>query len=92
MCIPDFDEPTGFCDEDSPRKAEVEAARAEQAAVAWKGIADAFGLTGAAGNGLLKLRPADGRRRQVLRQLRNASRLSQKKGAGGPRDARGPPT
>jgi len=39
VCIPDFDEPTGFCDEDSPRSAEVEAAKAQQAAQAWNGIA-----------------------------------------------------
>jgi hypothetical protein len=47
VCIPDFDEPTGFCDEHSPRAAEVEAAKAQQAAVAMKGIADVFGITGA---------------------------------------------
>lgn len=47
VCIPDFDEPTGYCDEHSPRAAEVEAAKAQQAAVAMKGIADVFGITGA---------------------------------------------
>jgi len=52
VCIPDFDEPTGFCDEDSPRKAEVEAAKAQQAAVAWKGVADVFGITGAVQKGM----------------------------------------
>ncbi len=52
VCIPDFDEPTGFCDEDSPRAAEVEAAKAQQAAQAWKGIADVFGVTGAIQKGM----------------------------------------
>lgn len=52
VCIPDFDEPTGFCDQDSPRAAEVEAAKAQQAAQAWKGIADVFGVTGAIQKGM----------------------------------------
>ncbi len=52
VCIPDFDEPAGFCDEDSPRAAEVEAAKAQQAAQAWKGIADVFGVTGAIQKGM----------------------------------------
>jgi RNA polymerase subunit RPABC4/transcription elongation factor Spt4 len=52
VCIPDFDETTGFCDEDSPRRAEAEAAKAQQAAAAWKGIADAFGVTGAIQKGM----------------------------------------
>lgn len=47
VCIPDFDEATGFCDEHSPRAAEVEAAKAQQAAVAMRGFADALGITGA---------------------------------------------
>ncbi len=47
VCIPDFDETTGFCDEDSPRRAEVEAAKAQQAAAAMKGVADVFGISGA---------------------------------------------
>jgi RNA polymerase subunit RPABC4/transcription elongation factor Spt4 len=47
VCIPDFDEPTGFCDEDSPRRAENEAAQAQQAAAALKGVADVFGISGA---------------------------------------------
>ena len=54
VCIPDFDEPTGFCDEDSPRSAEVEAAKAQQAAHAWKGIADVFGVTGAIQKGMAR--------------------------------------
>lgn len=52
VCIPDFDETTGFCDEDSPRRAEVEAGRAQQSAAAMKGIADAFGITGALQKGM----------------------------------------
>lgn len=44
VCVPDFDEQTGFCNEDSPRAAEVEAAKAQQAAAALKGVADAFGI------------------------------------------------
>ena len=52
VCIPDFDEPTGFCDEDSPRRAEVEAAQAQQSAAALKGIADVFGITGAIKQGM----------------------------------------
>lgn len=47
VCIPDFDETTGYCDDDSPRKAEIEAAKVQQAAVAMKGIADVFGVSGA---------------------------------------------
>lgn len=52
VCIPDFDEPTGFCDEDSPRRAEVEAAQAQQAATALKGMADVFGISGAIKNSM----------------------------------------
>lgn len=52
MCIPDFDEATGFCDEDSPRRAEVEAAKAQQSAAALKGIADVFGISGAIKQGM----------------------------------------
>jgi len=52
VCIPDFDEPTGFCDEDSPRRAEVEAAKAQQSAAALKGIADVFGISGAIKNSM----------------------------------------
>lgn len=52
VCIPDFDEPTGFCKEDSPRRAEVEAAQAQQAAVAMKGLADVFGISGAIQTGV----------------------------------------
>lgn len=52
MCIPDFDEVTGFCNEDSPRAAEVKAAQAQQAAAALKGVADAFGISGAISRGV----------------------------------------
>jgi Double zinc ribbon len=52
VCVPDFDEVTGFCADDSPRKAEIEAARAQQAAATLKGVADAFGLGGAVQRGL----------------------------------------
>lgn len=47
VCVPDFDEVSGFCDEDSPRRMEIEQAKAQQAAGFMKGIADAFGVTGA---------------------------------------------
>ena len=44
VCISDFDEQAGFCNEDSPRKNEITESRAEQAGAALKGIANAFGL------------------------------------------------
>jgi uncharacterized OB-fold protein len=46
VCIPDFDEVSGFCDEDSPRSAEVAEAKGQQAASALKGMADVFGISG----------------------------------------------
>jgi hypothetical protein len=52
VCIPDFDEVTGYCDEDSPRRAEVEAAKAQQQAAALKGMADVFGISGAIQKGM----------------------------------------
>lgn len=52
VCVPDFDEVTGFCDEDSPRAAEVEAAKAQQAGAMVKGFADAFGIGGAMQRGM----------------------------------------
>ncbi|HUR16107.1 MAG TPA: zinc ribbon domain-containing protein [Candidatus Limnocylindrales bacterium] len=52
VCVPDFDEPTGFCKEDSPRRAEVEAAQAQQSAAALKGLADVFGISGAIKGGM----------------------------------------
>jgi hypothetical protein len=56
VCIPDFDDTTGFCDEDSPRRAELEAAKAQQGAMALKGIADVFGITGAMQRGMEQAR------------------------------------
>lgn len=47
VCIPDFDEQTGFCDEDSPRRQQIAEAQAEQAAGALKGFANAFGFSDA---------------------------------------------
>ena len=44
LCVPDFDEVTGYCDDDSPRRGEIAAAQAEQAAGALKGFANAFGF------------------------------------------------
>ena len=44
VCVPDFDEVTGFCDDDSPRKAEIEAAKAQQAIATMQGVANAFGI------------------------------------------------
>ena len=44
LCVPDFDEVTGYCDEDSPRRGQIAEAQAEQAAGAMKGFARAFGL------------------------------------------------
>jgi ribosomal protein L32 len=44
VCISDFDERVGFCNEDSPRVNEISEARGEQAGAALKGIANAFGL------------------------------------------------
>jgi ribosomal protein L32 len=44
VCLSDFDEPSGTCREDSPRRDEMAQAQAEQAGAALKGIASAFGL------------------------------------------------
>lgn len=44
VCIPDFDEPTGFCDEHSPRAQQLAEAQAQQAGAALSGIANAFGV------------------------------------------------
>lgn len=60
VCIPDFDEVTGFCDEDSPRAAEVEAAKAQQAAQALKGVADVFGISGAIQRNMANAQAAQG--------------------------------
>jgi len=44
VCPSCFDAQTGFCNEDSPRRAQIAQAEAEQAAGVVKGIASAFGL------------------------------------------------
>lgn len=44
LCLSDFDEKSGFCQDDSPRAAEIAQAEAEQAAGVVKGIANVFGL------------------------------------------------
>ncbi len=47
VCLSEFDTQSGFCQEDSPRAAQIAEARGEQAGAAIKGIAGAFGLGGA---------------------------------------------
>lgn len=44
VCISDFDEQAGYCNEDSPRVNEITEVRAEQTGAALKGLANAFGL------------------------------------------------
>ncbi len=44
VCVSDWDEKSGFCTEDSPRKDEIAQAQAEQAGAVIKGFASAFGL------------------------------------------------
>ncbi len=44
VCISDFDEQSGFCAEDSPRRDEIAEAQAEQAGAILRGVASAFGL------------------------------------------------
>jgi ribosomal protein L37AE/L43A len=44
VCISDFDEVSGYCNDDSPRTNEINEARGEQAGAAIKGFAAAFGL------------------------------------------------
>jgi hypothetical protein len=44
VCLSDFDEQSGYCREDSPRKNEIAEAQAEQAGKMVKGFAAAFGL------------------------------------------------
>lgn len=50
VCLSDFDEKAGFCTEDSPRRAEIAEAQAQQAAGVVKGFAAAFGLDKVAQN------------------------------------------
>jgi hypothetical protein len=44
VCLSDFDEESGYCTEDSPRRDEIALAEAEQAGAALKGFASALGL------------------------------------------------
>jgi hypothetical protein len=44
VCLSDFDEKAGFCNEDSPRRNEIAQAEAEQAGSVIKGFANVFGL------------------------------------------------
>src|SRR5689334_5955433 len=44
VCVPDFDEVAGFCNDDSPRRNEIAAAQAQQAGAMIQGFANAFGL------------------------------------------------
>jgi len=46
VCTSDYDAIADTCTDDSPRAAEIEAAKAQQAAAAFKGVADVFGLGG----------------------------------------------
>ncbi|MEO7117987.1 MAG: zinc ribbon domain-containing protein, partial [Candidatus Limnocylindrales bacterium] len=52
VCIPDFDEPTGFCQEHSPRAAQIAEAQAQQAGAAMAGLANAFGVGDAIRNSM----------------------------------------
>jgi len=44
VCLSDFDEQSGYCNEDSPRQSEIAEAQGEQAGAMLKGFAGAFGL------------------------------------------------
>jgi ribosomal protein L32 len=44
VCVSDFDEQSGFCQDDSPRKNEIAESQAEQAGKMVQGFASAFGL------------------------------------------------
>lgn len=44
VCLSDFDTQSGCCNDDSPRQNEITEARGEQAGMALKGFASAFGL------------------------------------------------
>lgn len=44
VCLSDFDEQSGYCAEDSPRRDAIAQAEAEQAGAALRGFASAFGL------------------------------------------------
>ena len=44
VCVPDFDEVSGFCNDDSPRRNEIATAQAQQAGAMVQGFANAFGI------------------------------------------------
>jgi hypothetical protein len=44
MCLSDFDEKSGYCNEDSPRSNEIAQSQGEQAGAVIKGFANVFGL------------------------------------------------
>jgi ribosomal protein L32 len=44
VCLSDFDEQSGYCNDDSPRRTAIAEAEAEQAGAALKGFASALGL------------------------------------------------
>ncbi len=44
VCLSDFDERSGFCNQDSPRSDDIAQAQGQQAGAALKGFASAFGL------------------------------------------------
>jgi hypothetical protein len=54
VCPSDYDAQADTCIDDSPRAAEIEAAKAQQAAATLKGVADAFGLGSVLSQGLAK--------------------------------------
>jgi hypothetical protein len=58
VCIPDFDDQSGFCDEDTPRRAEIEQAKAEQALGFMKAASDVFGIGAAVRQGVEQSRQA----------------------------------
>jgi hypothetical protein len=46
LCLSDWDESSGYCNEDTPRRQEIAEAQAEQAGVMLKGFANALGIGG----------------------------------------------
>jgi hypothetical protein len=58
VCIPDFDEASGYCDEDTPRRAEIEQAKAEQTLGFMKAASDVFGIGAAMRQGMEQSREA----------------------------------
>jgi Double zinc ribbon len=52
VCVPDFDEVSGFCNDDSPRAADIRAAQGQQAAAMVQGFANAFGVGAAMQRGM----------------------------------------